>query len=91
VPPPAASVDRNVNDCGADTNLKQARCRVTCHTNVVRRSAIVDDERHVLRIDARDVDAPDSPIDGGSKLSAITVNGHQAHAPVDLNFVLHQC
>jgi hypothetical protein len=34
---------------------------------------------------------PHSPIDGSSKLSAITVNGHQTHAAVDLNFVLHQC
>jgi hypothetical protein len=71
--------------------LKQARCRVACHTNVVRRRAIVDDERHVLRIDARDVDTPHSPINGGSKLSAITVNGHKTHTAVDLNFVLHQC
>ena len=88
---PAASVDRDVDDRGADTNLKQARCRVACHTNVVRRGAIVDDERHVLRIDARDIDATHSPIDGGSKVSAITVNGHQTHAAVDLNFVMHQC
>jgi hypothetical protein len=24
-------------------------------------------------------------------VSAITVNGHQTHAAVDLNFVMHQC
>ena len=91
VPAPAASVDRDVDDRGADTNLKQARCRVACQTNVVRRGAIVDDERQVLRVDARDVDAPHSPIDGGSKVSAVTVNGDLTHAAVDLDFVLHQC
>jgi hypothetical protein len=91
VPAPAASVDCNVYDRGADTNLKQSRCRVACHTNVVRRGTIVDDERHVLRIDARDVDATDSPIDGGSKLPARTMDSDLPDAAVDFNFVLHEC
>ncbi len=44
-----------------------------------------------LRIDARDVDTPDSPVDGDGKLAARTVDGHLPRTAVDLDFVLHDC
>jgi hypothetical protein len=90
VPAPAASVDCNVYDGCADPNLKQACCRVGCHTNVIRRGAVIDNERQVLRIDARNVDAPYSPVDGGGKLFARTMDSDLPHAAVDFNFVLHE-
>jgi len=88
---PSASVDRDVYDRGVYANVKQARCRVARHTNVVRRNAIIDEKRHGLRIDARDVHAADPTIDRRSKLSASTVENHMPQAAVDFNFALHEC
>ena len=85
----SSSVDDDGDLCGADPYGKQTCCRVGRESDVVRRGAWMDDERHRLRINARGVNAPRAPVDSDVEETVRPTHRHLAQPSLNFDLVLH--